>query len=338
MTARGAADDLDDGLAYDFDSAAGVALASDTEPADTAYFSDAEDTPATDERPRKKQKTAKPAAAAAAKPAGKKKKREEGQAEAAAWAAQKVAVARGGAARAADFLARAVRRRHAELSAVEVADRSVPARWIADRGEEEDGEWDGDGLAGYPGFVQRHFAQVFEGLGKEGAKEEVKEDLKEEAPKKKMNKKSKKRARLQQEQEAAAGAAEPASSSPARYVVILAASALRVCDINRALRPSPGGSIKLIKKNKPGYDAHMFATARSRVAVATAGRLQRVLDLGYLAPAQIAAVVADSSFLDAKAQHLWDLPDAVEFVRRLLDSAAAVHGEDSPLMPKLYLY
>lgn len=39
-----------------------------------------------------------------------------------------------------------------------------------------------------------------------------------------------------------------------KMVVILTMSALRACDVNRVLRKVPGGSIKLIKKNKLEYD------------------------------------------------------------------------------------
>lgn len=131
--------------------------------------------------------------------------------------------------------------------------------------------------------------------------------------------------------------------SKARYVIVIAQSAMRVCDINRALRPSPGGSIKLINKNKISYDQQMFATGRSRIAVTTTGRLQKNLNNGYLKYSQIAAIVIDSSFLDAKSQHVWDLQDTIPFTKLLLEKCKMAYkddddDDDSKKIPKIYLY
>lgn len=169
------------------------------------------------------------------------------------------------------------------------------------------------------------------------------------------------------------------TDTPPRYIVVLAASALRVCDINRALRDSPFGSFKLIKKNKLSYDVHMFETGKSRIAVATVGRLEKILELKPLQiPSesgkakngkneknekkekkeneenkkdvkneerkkplnynQIAGIVVDSTFLDKKEQHTWDLKETIPFVKKIIEECEQLEGEDSDKLPKVYLY
>lgn len=96
----------------------------------------------------------------------------------------------------------------------------------------------------------------------------------------------------------------------------------------------PGGSLKLIKKNKLSYDQQALAAGSSRVAVATTGRMQKLIASDMFNPKQIAAIIADSSFLDSKVQNVWDLADTTPFIKSLLDNFA----EDDKRRPFIYLY
>lgn len=128
---------------------------------------------------------------------------------------------------------------------------------------------------------------------------------------------------------------QPRGSPDDKYVFIIAQSAMRVCEINRCLRSSPGGSIKLIKKNSLDYDRKMFQTGRSRIAVTTCGRLTKLLNIGKNSPKdrifginQIAAIVVDSSNLDSKNQHVWDLQDTIPTIKGLMDTINKKENQD----------
>lgn len=119
-----------------------------------------------------------------------------------------------------------------------------------------------------------------------------------------------------------------------KYILVLSQSALRVCDVTRAFKELPGGSLKLIKKNKLSYDQQALASGVSRIAVATTGRMQKLITGKMFNPMQIAAIVADSTFLDSKVQNVWDLADTVPFIKSILNR----FGEDDKRTPFIYLY
>lgn len=124
-----------------------------------------------------------------------------------------------------------------------------------------------------------------------------------------------------------------ADPSTLKYILILSSSALRVCDVTRALKPLPGGALKLIKKNKLSYDSAALASGYSRVAVSTAGRIQKLIAEEVFKPKQVGAIVVDSTFLDSKIQNVWDLADTVQFLRSIIDAQ-----EIEAKKPFIYLY
>ena len=62
--------------------------------------------------------------------------------------------------------------------------------------------------------------------------------------------------------------------------------------------------------------------------------MQKLISNEMFNPTQIAAIVADSSFLDSKVQNIWDLADTTPFIKSLLDN----FGEDDKRKPYIYLY
>ncbi|VVT44176.1 uncharacterized protein SAPINGB_P000329 [Magnusiomyces paraingens] len=335
-----AADDLNDGLDYAFDGTLsdGDNNGSNSDEGavfldDEIYYGESGDGPSSSKkRGAPESNTSDASQQPASKKAKKKNNKNKGPSKSSrkeqgeTIAAQKSGLARRSdvPALVADFLSSALRHRHKDLSAVEVADMSIPESRIAETGEIA---FPGDrDLEEYGRFFEQFFGSVFEANRKVWGdnKDDKKKDDKKKDDKKKDDKKSKKDDKKKDEKK------DTKNKQKLKYIVVLASSAKRVCDVNRALRKTPGGSFKLIAKNAPEYDARMFATARSCVAVATVGRLQRALDAGYLEASQIAAIVADSTYLDPKAQHVWDLPETIPFVRKLLD-------ETDP-ETKLYLY
>lgn len=113
-----------------------------------------------------------------------------------------------------------------------------------------------------------------------------------------------------------------------KLIIILAMSAIRACDIHRCLKSIPGGSFKLIKKNQVKQDESYLQGRKSAVAVATAGRINALLEKGILDPKRIQAIVVDSSYLNEKIQNIWDIDDTIPCLHKLVSSSGA----------KLHLY
>lgn len=113
-----------------------------------------------------------------------------------------------------------------------------------------------------------------------------------------------------------------------KLILVLAMSAIRACDIHRNLKSIPGGSFKLIKKNQVKQDEGYLSGRKSAVAVATAGRVNALLEKKVLNPERIQAIVVDSTHLNEKIQNIWDIDDTTPCLRKLVKESGA----------KLYLY
>ncbi|CAN6631219.1 protein Cms1p [Trichomonascus vanleenenianus] len=111
-------------------------------------------------------------------------------------------------------------------------------------------------------------------------------------------------------------------------VLVLAISAIRACDITRALKKLPGGSIKLIKKNGLEYDKKAL-NGKSRVACSTAGRVNKLIKEKILDKNRIGAIIIDCSNLDPKARTVWDLEDTVPTLKELTSAEQS---------PNIYMY
>ncbi|CDK27312.1 unnamed protein product [Kuraishia capsulata CBS 1993] len=116
-----------------------------------------------------------------------------------------------------------------------------------------------------------------------------------------------------------------------KYIVVVSMSALRACDIYRATKALPNSSLKIINKNKLQADLDILRKTDSRILAGTPGRMLKVLshEDPPISSTEIACIVCDSSYLDSKKQTVWEIPETIEFLRK-------VTGENPNA--KVYLY
>lgn len=101
-------------------------------------------------------------------------------------------------------------------------------------------------------------------------------------------------------------------------VLVLTMSAIRVCDVVRALRQvNKGGALKLIKQNKPDYDKRCLKSP-AHVACSTPGRVEKLMEWKILDSKRVTKVVVDSSFVDVKQRTVWEIDGTVELVAKLV--------------------
>lgn len=112
-----------------------------------------------------------------------------------------------------------------------------------------------------------------------------------------------------------------------RYIVIMSMSAIRACDVHRALQKM--GTIKLIKKNSVRHDKTSLMSSKNSIAVTTPGRIKKLIDEDAFQVDKVAAVVVDSSYLDPKNYHIWDNPEMIPVLKRLTEGSEG---------PRIYLY
>lgn len=113
------------------------------------------------------------------------------------------------------------------------------------------------------------------------------------------------------------------STGKKQMVHILCMSAIRVCDVARALKPIKGGSLKLIQKNKLAYDKKAIEAKASSISASTPGRTFKLLSEGILNYSDIGAVVVDSSFLDVKVTNVLDLNESIGVLKDLAEKSKA---------------
>lgn len=112
-----------------------------------------------------------------------------------------------------------------------------------------------------------------------------------------------------------------------KFIAVLSMSALRACDVHRALRDIPGSSLKLINKNKLNVDLKLVASTWSRVLCCTPGRLTKVLgdEALVLKADEIKIILMDNSYLDQKMQNIWDIKETLDALRLLTQAGAKVY-------------
>lgn len=111
-------------------------------------------------------------------------------------------------------------------------------------------------------------------------------------------------------------------------VFIFSMSAIRVCEVSRALRSTEAGCLKLISKNKLDYDRKAVSSGQTNIAASTPGRTKKLLQEKILDYSNFGAIVVDSSYLDVKQSNVWDLEDTVDVLKTITDNCDA----------KIYLY
>lgn len=112
-----------------------------------------------------------------------------------------------------------------------------------------------------------------------------------------------------------------------KFIAIMSMSAIRACDIHRALRDIPGSSLKLINKNKLHVDLKLVSTTWSRVLCCTPGRLAKVLAAEglELLKDEIKIVLVDNSYLDQKLQNIWHIQETTQVLKDLADAGAKIY-------------
>lgn len=112
-----------------------------------------------------------------------------------------------------------------------------------------------------------------------------------------------------------------------KFIAVVSMSAIRACDVHRALSVLPGSSLKLINKNKIDVDRKLVKTTRSRILCCTPGRLLKVLsneDL-VLKPEEVKIVILDSSYLNQKCQNITDIEETVPTLKELTKSGSKIY-------------
>lgn len=117
------------------------------------------------------------------------------------------------------------------------------------------------------------------------------------------------------------------SNQERKFIAIMSMSAIRACDVHRALRDIPGSSLKLINKNKLHVDLKLVSTTWSRVLCCTPGRLAKVLsaeELG-LKKEEVKIVLVDNSYLDQKLQNIWHIQETTQVLKEMADAGAKIY-------------
>lgn len=112
-----------------------------------------------------------------------------------------------------------------------------------------------------------------------------------------------------------------------KFIAVLSMSAIRACDVHRAVKDLLGSSLKLINKNKIEVDLKLIGTTRSRVLCCTPGRLLKVLENedAQLTKDEIKIVILDNSYLDKKCQNVLDIKETTEALKYLADGGAKIY-------------
>lgn len=284
-----AGDDLEDGLAYDYDLGVedGVEVQDETEQTLAVPLS-----PADSPNPKKRKASL--------------KLQEKKKLKMAMDIDHKKNLSRESAPEAiADYINDFIRKRNPDLSALELAElyfKKTDFRSTADFA-------DARTLANLALFVAARFGNM----------------LPSSTPGKKNTKKLKKSKKDKKNQNNTSESDQPTAER--KFIAVLSMSALRACDVHRALREIPGSSLKLINKNKLNVDLKLVASTWSRVLCCTPGRLTKVLGDEALAlkAEEIKIILMDNTYLDQKMQNIWDIKETLEALRLLTQAGAKVY-------------
>ncbi|KAG7691805.1 hypothetical protein KL929_005327 [Ogataea haglerorum] len=104
------------------------------------------------------------------------------------------------------------------------------------------------------------------------------------------------------------------------YILVITISAIRACDVFRAVKSLSTGAFKLINKNKLRDDLQALKRSKARILIGTPGRISRILETENtpVTSQMIDAIICDSSFLDSKLQNIWDYDESFALVRKVL--------------------
>ncbi|KAK9450934.1 U3-containing 90S pre-ribosomal complex subunit-domain containing protein [Limtongia smithiae] len=104
----------------------------------------------------------------------------------------------------------------------------------------------------------------------------------------------------------------------APYIVILAISALRACEVRRAI-PKKIKTMKMIAKNSVEADCKFLKNSSVAIVASTPARLRMMVNRNALSLANLETIVIDGTFLDAKMRTvLDDVPETLRVMKELI--------------------
>ncbi|KAK9474072.1 U3-containing 90S pre-ribosomal complex subunit-domain containing protein [Dipodascopsis tothii] len=108
------------------------------------------------------------------------------------------------------------------------------------------------------------------------------------------------------------------------YVIVLSLSALRACEVRRAL-PKEIKSMKSIAKNSVDKDKQYLEAKNPSIVLTTPFRVAALVKNGSLKLTNLKYVIVESSHLDSKMRTvLDDVPETLEVLKMLVDGAEGV--------------
>lgn len=304
-----AADDLDDGLVYDMESYEG-ADAAETEDFDQGLESGDEARDEVNAKP--KSEGAKPKEIGRKRPATSSKFQEKKKMKMQIDVDRKKGISTESSVDAiADYINEQLRRKNSDLSALELAELYFKKTDFRSTSEFTEPRT----LENLSKYITGRFKNMLPTStpGKKNTNKDKKKDKKN----KNKNKKDLSNATetLQQPE------------GERKFIAILSMSALRACDVHRALNDIPGSSLKLINKNKIDIDLKLVKSTWSRVLCCTPGRLQKVLETEDLPlkREEIKIVIVDNSHLDQKMQNVFNINETSSCLKELTSSGAKIY-------------
>lgn len=197
----------------------------------------------------------------------------------------------------ADYINNKIRQKNSELSALELSELYLNKSDFRSTSEINDKPRNLDNLSA---FIDSKFKNMLPNTSKKNKKASKNKNQKDD---------------------------ESESKDERKFISILSMSAIRACDIHRALRDIPGASLKLINKNKLHVDLNLVKSTRSRVLCCTPGRLLKVLDSEelQLKGEEIKIVILDNSYLDQKQQNVMDIKETFECLKALADKGSKIY-------------
>lgn len=196
----------------------------------------------------------------------------------------------------AEYLNGRIRDKNPDLSALELSEKylnKTDIRSSAEFGEKRS-------LENFPAYLNSRFSNML--------------------PNTKANKASKKKKALETEH-------PPEKDEERKFIAVLSMSAIRACDVHRAVKDLLGSSLKLINKNKIEVDLKLIGTTRSRILCCTPGRLLKVLanEEARLDKKEVKIIILDNSYLDKKCQNVLDIKETTEAMKYLAEGGAKIY-------------
>ncbi|KAK9363088.1 U3-containing 90S pre-ribosomal complex subunit-domain containing protein [Lipomyces starkeyi] len=113
----------------------------------------------------------------------------------------------------------------------------------------------------------------------------------------------------------------PPEEKGAPFAIIICISAIRACDVRRAI-PKAIKAMKIIAKNSISKDCQNLQSFNPAVVLTTPERLKSIIERGVLKLTNLETVIVDSSFLDPKTRSvLDDVPDTLTVMKQLVTAS-----------------